>query len=332
MGTVYVIGAGASKEIWDLPVLGKFFKDDEVKSLLRERHTLRRYIRLRFGDPSRVNLEHLLADLDNQLLGLGLMWHGTHSKHNCEALSARTELLTLLKDRFEKVDPQIDSTYGHVIKTPLGQDDRIITFNYDLGIEAFLNQPVNTGFTTDDILGGLSLANVNYNLDSGSVRGADLPLIKLHGSIDYWTCCNPECPHGFRIFHRRYHDEKGFCSLCGASAECVIVPPSSTKSFSKYPRLALLWRVAEQSLYKCDRLTFWGYSCPPSDHHFAWLLRNSFSAKRTDKEFSITIVDRCARRVAKHLRLILGFPLKRISIYGDQYEYAKQRGISTIPS
>jgi len=52
-----------------------------------------------------------------------------------------------------------------------------------------------------------------------------------------------------------------------------IVPPLLSKSLELYPKLSLLWRLAHAELMECDRLVVWGFSCPQSDHHISWLLR-----------------------------------------------------------
>ena len=98
-----------------------------------------------------------------------------------------------------------------------------------------------------------------------------------------------------------------FCPVCGADMEPVIIPPTLMKSFDRYPKLSLLWRLALQVLRASERLVVWGFSCPTSDHHVSWLLRSCRPGNAaTNALKEVVIIDPNCHEVEKRLRSLLG--------------------------
>ncbi len=292
MKTTYIIGAGASKAVWDLPVMDGFLEDckPELEELGVAPSDLERYVNMRFGSVAEVNLEELLADLENTLSGLGGMWFGSSvHPHRVKADQVRAQLLHVIKKRLGRIDLSLTTGpdlagYDRVFSS-VKQDDTIITFNYDCGIKRYCRQatPPTTQTTT---INNMILKSENFllrrvvNYVSGTDSFGSGCLIKLHGSVDYQTCSNAHCPDQEVVFGPVGEGpiSGGLCPTCGASLEALIVPPTITKAFDRFPKLCLMWRAAMNALLYAQTLLVWGFSCPESDHTFAWLLRYLRSA------------------------------------------------------
>lgn len=274
-GTVYIVGAGASYAMCRFPLLGGFLRD--CQDHIVECKELFLYLRRRFGDRESdgldANLEDVLADLDNTLFGLGEVWYGSTSHpERLEAQIVRSQLLDVIQKRLvlDNGNGESSTRLRNDYKRVLGEltgCDAVITFNYDcslqhasrLGPHRYVLNP-----------------SVNYLASEELANGEEPWLLHLHGSVDFIVCGNSKCPNRWRILGPRQPSGEGerICGSCGADMEIAIVPPSMTKSFQRYPLLSVLARIARERLAVANRIVIWGFSCPSTDHHVAWLLRS----------------------------------------------------------
>ena len=347
MHTTFIVGAGASKAVWDLPVLGEFLAachDELQKDTYKE---LREFISSRFGELDKTNLEEVLTDLDNILTGLGGMWYSAEGHpERTRALRARAQLVGLIRHGVEcdigapdTWTPQYDVVFRD-IQAP----DQIVTFNYDMGLENYLNLrnrkgnlEATTGTTAIqgsreyylslmaermhhllcDIDPGRGEAEVALSLDWS------MCLLKLHGSVDFATCSNQSCPKRLTISTMPiWGVSPQICYACGADLEGVIIPPSLIKPFERHPKIAMMWRLASVCLNRSERLIIWGFSCPPTDHQVLSLFRSCREQKLIK---SVVLIDPSADEVRKRLRPVLD-PQDQLSwsLYSDHKHY--QRG------
>ena len=116
-----------------------------------------------------------------------------------------------------------------------------------------------------------------------------LPVLKLHGSIDWFLC--PECG---RLFTGSAVDESALCRYavgmecpcCGLSMVSrststlfpLIVSPTYLKAIDQ-PRVSLIWHWAHLALRAARRVVFVGYSLPNSDFALRNLLKRSLDSK-----------------------------------------------------
>jgi hypothetical protein len=107
-------------------------------------------------------------------------------------------------------------------------------------------------------------------------------LLKLHGSLNWFVCPNPQCTlHGkVRLAVR---DEKLLrllemhkCPMCGNEGKPFIVPPTSQKFIRHGTVLHKLWLLAREQLQYCRRIVFIGYSFPTTDFYSEWLFRQIY--------------------------------------------------------
>ena len=277
MSTSYIVGAGASKAVWGFPVLEGLLSTPKA-ALKSSSKRLYVYVSETFGKLRRVNLEDVLADLDNTLHGLGNSWFGATS-HPIRRLAAdcKEDLLKVLVEVF-KLPLASHSKQICTYESVFGQTyhgERIITLNYDLGIEEYFqnNRPAQAKR-------GSAMSCALFDRPNNN-------LLKLHGSLDYWACSNPRCPNRHNVSRGTIGSE---CKKCGADSERIIVPPSMNKSFDNFPSLSPVWRLARTSLADSRRIIVWGYSCPMTDHHFAWILRSCGAAWRREEHTKREIV------------------------------------------
>lgn len=149
----------------------------------------------------------------------------------------------------------------------------LITFNYDLALDYALHY---------------AGVPVNYCLEEQTTQG--LPLLKLHGSLNWGRCrqCSKIVPWQFQDWFRNKvilrSQEEAFttvslsnvleshsCKSCGLplQKQPMIVPPTWNKG--KYrSELMNVWRTAAGHLSEAENIVVIGYSLPPTDEFFRY--------------------------------------------------------------
>jgi hypothetical protein len=152
-------------------------------------------------------------------------------------------------------------------------DWAFITFNYDIALD-FAFQSFGLG--------------PSYFVEGPSPAPALVPLLKLHGSLN-WSLCS--CGKPFvvkweRFFPGRRLIHSKSCTMpvtpclpgeghsCGKAntGEPAIIPPSWNKT-QYQNRIAPVWRQAVKELVEAEVVVVAGYSLPQSDEFFRDLFR-----------------------------------------------------------
>jgi hypothetical protein len=185
----------------------------------------------------------------------------------------------------------------------------VITLNYDCVFEyaheeignaavtqrlAFLDQVISASM-------GESIwrreAQPSTRVALGAVKGGRF--IKLHGSVNWVHCPNPDCLGRHLIqavedaasSHPPRNDYLLICRHCGTNLERLIVPPHARKAHGS-GRLSLLWRFAFEEVFAADRIVVWGVSFAVSDYDVRWLLGEAMRQRRAfDKSTSVVVVN-----------------------------------------
>ncbi|HUU11685.1 MAG TPA: hypothetical protein VM431_14255 [Phycisphaerae bacterium] len=326
MRTTYIIGAGASKAVWGFPVMKGFLRDWKKETDgpdNEDGRCLESYLRERFGpNPQDANLEDVLSDLDQSIHGLGGVWYGSEGHAlRLRALAIQRALIEFIRGRLTLPDTLAEGSIAAYDKVFEGfkSGDTVVTFNYDIGIETYAQRKRDPSNSEDDpfiamlqgrsgILGDIVTRGQQYGLMAREYASL---LLKLHGSVDFRCCGNPACPVRASIYAPSFRSgERGpdaQCKCCGADFETVIIPPTMAKSFERFPKLTLLWRVAEKAIQEAERLVVWGFSCPDSDHHVRWLLRacRGIGGKPPTLK-AADVIDPEHERVIDRLRCLVG--------------------------
>jgi NAD-dependent SIR2 family protein deacetylase len=161
------------------------------------------------------------------------------------------------------------------------RSNTIITFNYDLVL--------------DDALVRVD-AKPDYGLDGAHYEReyqgqTPVAVLKLHGSTNWAICSN--C-NQVRVLDHKVTAALGVlksqqCGKCGnAALRILLVPPSWDKSeYSK--TMQSVWRKAVDELKRATRICVIGYSMPPSDAFFKFLL--SLGLAENDRLYKLSVVD-----------------------------------------
>lgn len=300
--TVYFLGAGSSAASdFHLPITSEFLKGADFTG--KEYQNLKQFIGNKFPGSSieKLNLEEVVTAIE-----LSLDTFGALGKHPEPYIyEARTELNKYVANRL-KIDPQKGcKTLEKIITLKMADKssaDSVITLNYDLVIDTLItkripNESENLLGRTNNLLGydlrviGQALT---WEAESPTSYSQDINIgfyLKLHGSINWLYCPNPNCGHHQIFFPNQHMDGKpgDLCTLCGVPFVSVIVPPTMHKTFEKFPKLGFLWSLAYRELNTADRIVIFGVSFAPSDYYLRWLFKKAITDR--DRENKPTIVN-----------------------------------------
>lgn len=298
--TVFILGAGASKE-GGAPLMTEFL---EVAEQLWRRNQVAdqdRAGQFELFFRARTALQGVLAksvaNLFNieEVLGLFEIARlagrlGALDPKEVEKLptAARCVITTTLEETLKFYDtpravapPEPYEDFVALVKdvraSGLG-DVSAITLNYDIALDCAFH---------------FRSVPVDYCLDANQGRQSDaIPLMKLHGSINWTTCskCGALTPYAIndyladrerplltdgrsechlpisRELHRTVH-----CSDSTCEVEPVIVPPTWNKALS-HAALGNVWGRAARELSDAENIIVIGYSLPKTDYYFRHLL------------------------------------------------------------
>ena len=141
-----------------------------------------------------------------------------------------------------------------LFSAPNRTENTIITFNYDLVIEdalRALRQSYRYGWES----------KASECHDEYADRTSQTPLLKLHGSVNWATHDEPGKGPAIYADYQQVR-EKGEVPL--------LVPPSWSKGFSGI--FLDVWHEAVERIATATRIVVMGYSMPPTDTHFIYLL------------------------------------------------------------
>lgn len=150
----------------------------------------------------------------------------------------------------------------------------ILSFNYDVALDYAMEV---AGAPPDYALGG-------------DTPRTSIPLLKLHGSLNWGRCLRESCaginPIGVQDWVRHNVREpkrdgerlrvslrlNGVTHRCGGTchSDPVIVPPTWSKP-GYYTQLASVWQRAAEHLREARSVVVMGYSLPPTDRFFPLL-------------------------------------------------------------
>ena len=291
--TIFMFGAGASSASgFSLPVMKGFFQKDTLKKdsypnliLFLENY----FIHVPIQD---LNLESVVTALE-----LACDSFASFGKPiDTYIYAARREFDAYVIKRLETPERHC-KIYQKLLSAELaGKDskDTIITLNYDLIVDRTLygfspkqsnGRHIEHGCLlerTYQLLGHVQL----YLGERPSLYHAYKSLgfyLKLHGSVDWLYCPNTQCKNHLLFFPNWLgvpsikNDPGDLCNFCGSGLVSVIVPPTLSKSFSKYPKLGFLWSLAFRELNTAGKIVVFGLSFAESDYYLTWLLNKAIS-------------------------------------------------------
>jgi hypothetical protein len=183
--------------------------------------------------------------------------------------------------------------YENLVKA-LTPGDTIISLNYDIAIDNALLWLFNRA----------GLGSVDYGLkvrDSWPIGRYDdrlgpVPLLKLHGSLNWLYC--PNCraldvTEGHKgVYVVLEEGESVECSGCHKpNYESTLITPSFVRTMAN-GLLVPVWKRAEQAVAGAERLVFIGYSLPDADIDLRCMLTRGLYNNPKRNAVPIWVIDR----------------------------------------
>jgi hypothetical protein len=355
----YVLGAGFSKAVADLPLMKKLVS--KFKDIREHEKKLDHNLRVRWGDRLLSYIDYLeneffrkpCIDIKN-----GETYRNCNFKENLEALVSFIDLNLsghIHATRVDKTGKTSDYTkrclfwnyadldelrrciqtylylalIGPSVETPLlrsfieqlDQGDTLITFNYDLVVETALYS--RRLWNPSD---GYGLEfNTSRKVSASNQFQTQIALYKLHGSLNWKSTSELEYFYvndGTPVFPGYLADERQPSRQYEGKHAGRWVMPSFSKDYS-VPGLLTVWTKALDAVRRAEEVIIVGYSLPEADSAAGLLFGTTgISAK------SVALIDPQAKSLCQRYGLITGN--KGIKSYAGLSEYLEGRGDSAI--
>ncbi|MBT4482708.1 MAG: hypothetical protein HOC71_03410 [Candidatus Latescibacteria bacterium] len=200
----------------------------------------------------------------------------------------------------------------------------VITFNYDIGIDYAFHANKYISYS--------------YGLDSKRDNKDNIPLMKLHGSINWGTCskCKAIVPYYLHTYFngRNISANNGKIKItigselnkydhCGEEfpllPEPVIIPPCWDK-FYHSTKLSQVWKQAAKELSEAENIFIIGYSYPKTDAFFRYLYALGSVGNSVINNFRVYNID---EKLETHYRELIGASVnERFEYIPETFEYA----------
>jgi hypothetical protein len=347
MKTVFIFGAGASAPA-GVPMMADFV--DRAERLFREN---------RFEPGSRAAVEDVFRaigelqpvyakaylDLDNiealfGVIEMAQLVGKLAGRDGPSIEKLRSSLVTMIVETIEQ-STKLGHPQAHAAAEPYGSllrslkqisetragralEPSFITFNYDLALDhalTFSGVPFDYGLSED-------------------TRPRALPLLKLHGSINWGLCQEPACREivPFYVSEAQFDPiftQSGQAAIYNLGSELkrrrehhnmaltgpVIVPPTWNKT-EYHGGLTRVWQRAAAELGSADSLIVVGYSLPESDSFFRYLFALGSTSQTRLKRVMVVNPDPDGE-VARRFKGMLGRALQsRVQfVTGDEGKF-----------
>lgn len=285
---VYILGAGFSVD-GGIPVVKDFLERmaDSVDWLesqkrSREAEAIRKVFEFRLRAAGAAYRTHIDVENVEELFSLASASEGeAAADHLTLAIAATIDVARLTTTPLECVIEEkvvIDNggkwerrdvkhpiyrLYAGIMTSSLGgnaanETNTIITFNYDTLLEDSLSE-LRIPFHY-----GLPISHTLYHDSSKCLPEADgkaVPIYKLHGSVN-WS--KPPLWGMKMSVYGDYEEQRK------RGAGTLLIPPTWRKEFAG--QLTHVWEKAVSELETATRIIVIGFSMPPTDNHFKYLL------------------------------------------------------------
>ncbi len=196
----------------------------------------------------------------------------------------------------------------------------IVTTNYDACMDQALDN-----------------SKVEHSYIIGSQKKEGMPLVKMHGSINWFYC--PSCQNVLiptienmrqSIKNNVPYSVTGICPICTGPTKQFIVPPTSYK-FLIYPPIVQVWNAGRDIFEKSKVYVIIGYSFSTGDDYITKML---LKAIREDPSKQLIIIDKSADTIEKfreYLKMhIVSFHDKNFHAFVDSAEIMGPKVIDAL--
>ena len=305
---IWILGAGFSRQIHGrMPLMSDLAE------------SVRDIVSGRFDNSWMINdVELALSELRSEA-----PWKSPADKHADMALYEQVveRICDQLQMPYDVMrDDQVDATLGQrLVNTWHINRNHVLTFNYDLLVEALAESVKCKNFRDDDTQGvrfvfprhmyPIPIPHVRTRYGgtwSGNTEEITFSYYKLHGSLSYYT--HPYPFQNTNMYHKHHNEVEDLAE----GLQAFIVPPGNDKrTFIEHPVLQAIWTKAVKELANNDRgqIIIVGYSMPQTDLTVLSMLRSAVRSNRING----TILPRILvvnpdPDVAHHIKKLLGVP------------------------
>jgi len=296
--SVVLLGAGFSAAATDgkMPLMSSFFDGLNPE----EAASLHSFVRFVAGDVSTANVESVLLALDQIRTSPDAVLAGWADRWKAELPLLQRQLsrytLNRLKDSLEIAQ---DNWAANLV-AGCGARTTVISMNYDNIAERILSNREGIRHWSSNatcphckmrlLLQKACSCTGREEITQEDWRGA---LIKLHGSVAWKRCVNPDCcSYECLVADERCQPFKPCrCPHCGEECAPVLVMPTMSKNLSDTPEIAVMWQAARSAITEAESIFVFGFSMPTSDELLVQLIRSSIDTKRRLKRVAAVDLD-----------------------------------------
>ena len=305
----WILGAGFSRHIHDgMPLMSDLA--ESVSDIIAHR----------FDNPLIIkDVELILSELRSEA-----PWKSPADKHADLALYEL--VVERIRDQLQVPVNVAEDDQGYaalgkrLVNTWHMNQNHVLTFNYDLLVEAYAEQIRCQMYRDDDDVKNayfiiprhiypIPIPHVrtrNGGMWRGQTDAITFRYYKLHGSLNYYTY--PEPFRNTTMYHRHQNEVEGLAD----GLRTFIVPPTNDKQvFIEHPVLQAIWTKAVEALSNNDRgrIIMVGYSLPQTDLTVLSMLRSAIRSNHVDGvDLPEILVVNPDPDAARHIKKLLGVP------------------------
>ncbi len=302
--TIYVMGAGTSV-FAGAPTMKNFMTIANSHGYIgnKLKKFLSSFYKIRFGKNSIFpNIEEILGIIEFILNNQDILID--KSKKNCifepefiETL--KFELDYLIATTLEKTLRNVENNYMKTFVEKIIPDKNnpnvaFISLNYDILLDNSLLRYVSHDASNNTISIPIDYGcNIKWckftDIESRLVCPSNsIKLFKPHGSLNMLFC--KACKNLYLTIHQKGYfntfEENFPCPEDKVNLDGFIVPPTFFKQFNKI-HLESIWMNIEETISKCKKIIFLGYSLPDADVYFKYKIKKALMRNKNNPSIEV---------------------------------------------
>ena len=187
-----------------------------------------------------------------------------------------------------------------------------LTFNYDCVLEDALK---DIGYDID--YGLRSVANKLFSSTDGNLGVGTIRVLKLHGSVNWMR----------KSRSASLQVVPAYSDVIKVAGVPEIVPPTWRKLFAK--EVVDVWKTALEEIERATRIVIIGFSMPPNDLHFKFLLASGLRRNVSLRE--IVFVDPAGQAITDRAHELFGDLERRPPVRVIQARIARFVNVGMLP-
>jgi hypothetical protein len=244
-------------------------------------------------------------------------------------------IITMLRERYREARDRKDTDWQTLLRFFKSLDPAAVGFiatNWDTVVEDMLaeaHEIQHFAYGCNAICG--SLRSANKEIKETAPSGMKVPVIKMHGSVNWLYCDNCR-----RLFWMRpdetykvagqllssedwkridpasrHSSDRWHCGRCGADSLGTRFATFSYRKALDFPMFQKSWFSAERLLRSAKNWIFIGYSLPAADFEFKYLLKRVQLSRRDPPNFAVVSGGDLSDRAYEHYQHFFGREIRK---------------------